>query len=85
MTALVIVIGFALLCITAILTVTVSVADAKDSLPHARKCPRCGEYRNSTDRWLAENGAQVTHGICKTCKESTDEDIDLPTNPKENK
>jgi hypothetical protein len=80
-TALVIVIGFALLCITAILTVTVSVADAKDSLPHARKCSRCGEYCNSTDRWLAENGARVTHGICKTCKEAMDEDIDALTKP----
>jgi len=84
-TALIIGVGAALLFIVAILTVTVSVADAKDALPHARKCSRCGEYRNSTDRWLAENGARVTHGICPTCKEATDKDIDVPTNPKEDK
>jgi len=44
-----------------------SAPDAKDVLPHARKCSWCGQYGNDNDRWLAENGALITHGMCDDC------------------
>ena len=44
--------------------------DAADALPHSRKCAWCGRYISTEDRWLADNGAKLTHGICPSCAES---------------
>ena len=42
--------------------------EAKDCLPHSRKCSWCGKHMSDTDKWLEDNGALVTHGTCPDCE-----------------
>ena len=41
--------------------------DAQDALPASRICLWCGQPMSDTDRWLRDNGALVTHTICRAC------------------
>jgi hypothetical protein len=36
--------------------------------PLARHCPFCGHWASEADRWLHEEGAQVTSFCCPACE-----------------
>lgn len=40
----------------------------KGCLPYSRKCSWCGQHMSETDKWLEDNGALVTHTICRPCE-----------------
>ena len=54
---------------------TSTAPDAKDALPQAHQCCRCGDIPTEQDHWLIENGARISHGLCRNCVRAYEQEI----------
>ena len=49
--------------------------DARHALPVAHACGWCKEPDSETDRWLIDNGARVSHGLCPHCRQGLETEL----------